>query len=99
MFDNALDDAVTHERLAKATRLREEGIEPFPHIPSGERTEIAKLHAAHDSSELEAGEHLHLRYRLAGRIVSRRGHGKTTFIDLRDFSGQIQLAVRHDTLG
>jgi lysyl-tRNA synthetase, class II len=99
MFDNALDDAVTHERLAKAARLREEGIEPFPHIPPGERTEIAKLHAAHDPSELEVGEHPRLRYRLAGRIVSKRGHGKTTFIDLRDFSGQIQLAVRHDTLG
>jgi lysyl-tRNA synthetase, class II len=99
MFDNALDDAVTHERIAKTARLREEGIEPFPHIPSGERTEIATLHAAHDPSALEAGEHPRLHYRLAGRIISRRGHGKTTFIDLRDSSGQIQLAVRHDTLG
>ena len=33
MFDNALDDPVTHERLAKADRLRAQGIEPFPHIP------------------------------------------------------------------
>ncbi|MFZ1155763.1 MAG: lysine--tRNA ligase [Solirubrobacteraceae bacterium] len=99
MFDNALDDAVTHERAAKADRLRTEGIDPFPHIPEGERTEIAVLHAAHDPSALEAGEHPSFTYRLAGRIISRRGHGKTTFMDLRDFSGQIQLAVRYDTLG
>jgi lysyl-tRNA synthetase, class II len=99
MFDDALDDVVTHERLAKADRLRAQGIEPFPHIPSGERTEIAALYAAHDPSELKAGEHPRFTYRLAGRVISRRGHGKTTFIDLRDFSGQIQLAVRYDTLG
>ncbi len=48
---------------------------------------------------MQAGEHPHFSYRIAGRIISRRGHGKTTFIDLRDYSGEIQLAVRHDTLG
>jgi lysyl-tRNA synthetase, class II len=104
MLDNALEDADRseigqHERLAKAERLRAEGIEPFPHIPHSERTEIAMLHSTHDPAELKAGEHPRFAYRLAGRIISRRGHGKTTFIDLRDFSGQIQLAVRHDTLG
>jgi lysyl-tRNA synthetase, class II len=99
MFDDAPDDPVTHERLAKADRLRVQGVEPFPHIPSAERTEIAKLLAAHDPSELKAGEHPHFAYRLAGRVISRRGHGKTTFIDLRDFSGEVQLAVRHETLG
>ena len=99
MFDNALDDAVTHERLAKTERLRAQGIEPFPHIPSAERTPIAELYAAHDPAELRAGEHRDFAYRLAGRLISRRGHGKTTFLDLRDSSGQIQLHVHHDTLG
>jgi len=99
MFDSALDDAVTHERLAKANRLRTAGIEPFPHIEPGERTQAAVVHGAHDPAVLEAGEHPQLRYRLAGRLISRRGHGKTTFMDLRDSSGSIQLCVRHDTLG
>jgi lysyl-tRNA synthetase class 2 len=88
-----------YERRAKAERLREQGIEPFPHIARGERTEIAKIHASHDPAELKAGEHPSFSYRIAGRVTSRRGHGKTTFIDLRDYSGEIQLAVRHDTLG
>ncbi len=99
MLDNALDDPVTHERLAKTERLRAQGIEPFPHVPSAERTFVAELYAAHDPAELQAGEHRDFAYRLAGRLISRRGHGKTTFLDLRDSSGQIQLHVHHDTLG
>jgi lysyl-tRNA synthetase class 2 len=99
MFDEAAGDDVTHERIAKAKRLRAAGVEPFPHIPRAERTQIAALHARHDPSELKAGEHPSLTYRLAGRIIARRGHGRTAFVDLRDSSGQIQLAVRQDTLG
>jgi lysyl-tRNA synthetase class 2 len=99
MFDETLDDAVTHERIAKANRLREQGIEPFPHIRAGEPTHISELHATHDPAELTAGEHPRFEYRIAGRLISRRGHGKTTFMDLRDFSGQIQLWVHEDTLG
>lgn len=99
MFDETLDDAVTHERIAKAERLREQGVEPFPHIRAGGRTDIRELHATHDPAELKAGEHRNFEYRIAGRLISRRGHGKTTFMDLRDFSGQIQLWVNEDTLG
>lgn len=99
MFDDALEDAATHERIAKAQRLRAEGIEPFPHIQGDPRTPIAALHERHDPAELNAGEHPEHEYRLAGRIIARRGHGKTAFVDLRDSSGQIQLAVRQDTLG
>ncbi|HEX5308599.1 MAG TPA: lysine--tRNA ligase [Solirubrobacteraceae bacterium] len=99
MFDDALEDAATHERIAKAQRLRAEGIEPFPHIGGEPRTPIARLHERHDPSALKAGEHSEHEYRLAGRIIARRGHGKTAFVDLRDSSGQIQLAVRQDTLG
>jgi len=92
-------DAAAQERLAKAQRLRAQGVDPFPHIAPGERTAIASLFERHDPAELAAGEHPQLRYRLAGRVIARRGHGKTAFLDLRDSSGQIQLAVRHDTLG
>ncbi|HEU0251339.1 MAG TPA: lysine--tRNA ligase [Solirubrobacteraceae bacterium] len=99
MFDDTHEDAATHERIAKAKRLRAGGVEPFPHIQGGERTQIAALHERHDPAELKAGEHPALTYRLAGRVIARRGHGKTAFIDLRDSTGQIQLAVRQDTLG
>src|SRR5436189_1097852 len=88
------------ERRAKMERLRAEGVEPYPHGSWMEgRTLIRDLLAAHDASRLQAGEHRDMRYLVAGRLVSRRGHGKTSFLDLRDLSGSIQLVVRADALG
>jgi lysyl-tRNA synthetase class 2 len=95
----ALDDAATHERIAKAERLREAGIDPFPHIERRPRAWAADVLGAHDPGELKHGEHPSLAYRVAGRLISRRGHGKTTFIDLRDASGEIQLVAKAQTLG
>ena len=55
--------------------------------------------AAHDPAALEQGAHPELRYVVAGRLISRRGHGKTAFLDLRDLSGSIQVVLRVDSLG
>ena len=93
------DSEGSGERLAKVARLREAGIDPFPHVHSGGRTWIADLLEEHEPTALGPGEHPDFSYRIAGRVIARRGHGKTSFIDLRDSSGQIQLAVRQDTLG
>jgi lysyl-tRNA synthetase, class II len=84
------------ERRAKLERLREAGFDPFPHTFAG-RTEIAAVRAENDG--LEAGEETDRSYRVAGRIMGRRGMGKAAFIDLRDGSGQIQLQSRLDVLG
>jgi lysyl-tRNA synthetase class 2 len=84
------------ERRAKLERLRAAGIEPFPHEFS-DRTEIAELRAAHQG--LAAGEETDSRYRVAGRIAARRGHGRAAFIDIADGSGRIQLHGREDLLG
>ncbi len=94
--EEAPESNVLAERREKLERLREAGVEPFPHEFDG-RTEIAAVHAAHDA--LEDGEETDDAYRVAGRIVARRGHGKAAFIDLVDASGQIQLHSRADVLG
>jgi lysyl-tRNA synthetase, class II len=84
------------ERRAKLERLREAGIEPFPHsFP--DRTEIAAVRESHD--DLESGEETGDRYRIAGRLTARRGHGKAAFLDLRDGTGQLQVQARVDELG
>ncbi|HEY7891781.1 MAG TPA: lysine--tRNA ligase [Solirubrobacteraceae bacterium] len=99
-WDQALEELAGNERRAKVKRLREEGIDPYPPVTLWEtRTRIAEVLAAHDPAALEHGEHPELSYTVAGRLVSRRGHGKTTFMDLRDLSGQIQLFVNQDNLG
>jgi lysyl-tRNA synthetase class 2 len=84
------------ERREKLERLRSAGVDPFPHSFAG-RAEIAEVRAAHEG--LEAGVETEDRYRVAGRIAARRGHGKAAFIDLVDRSGRIQLHAREDLLG
>jgi lysyl-tRNA synthetase, class II len=84
------------ERRAKLDRLREGGIEPFPHA-FPDRTEIAAVREAHEG--IEPGVETSERYRIAGRLIARRGHGKASFLDLRDGTGQIQVQGRVDELG
>lgn len=36
---------------------------------------------------------------VAGRIMSRRGHGKVSFIDLQDSEGRIQIFIKQDVIG
>jgi lysyl-tRNA synthetase, class II len=87
---------VLRDRREKLSRLRDAGVDPFPHSFE-EREEIAEVRAAHEG--LAAGIETDSRHRVAGRIVARRGHGKAAFIDLRDGSGQIQLHATADKLG
>src|SRR5688500_15773230 len=84
------------ERRAKLERLREAGVEPFPHeFP--DRDEVASVPAEHDG--LEAGEETEHTYRVAGRIAASRDMGKVAFLDLVDRSGKIQLQSREADLG
>ena len=85
------------DRRAKLQRLQEAGIEPFPHAFPGV-VPIADIRDAHDG--IEAGDELpDATYRIAGRIVQRRGMGGATFVDLVDRSGKIQLHAKRDDLG
>ena len=86
----------TDDRRAKLERLRDAGVEPFPHT-FADRTEIATVRASHDG--LEAGAETDDRVRIAGRLTARRGMGKASFLDLRDGTGQIQVQARLDDLG
>ena len=87
---------VLADRRAKLERLRGQGVEPFPHgFP--DRTEIAAVRERHDG--IEAGAETDDRVRVAGRLTARRGHGKASFLDVRDGSGQIQVQARLDDLG
>jgi lysyl-tRNA synthetase, class II len=87
---------VLKDRREKLERLRDAGIEPFPHA-FADREDIAEVRAAHEG--LVPGMETESRHRVAGRLVGRRGHGKACFLDLRDGTGQIQLHAREDLLG
>jgi lysyl-tRNA synthetase class 2 len=84
------------QRRAKLAALRDRG-NPFP---NDFRRDIlaAALHAHYDRKSVDELDQLARRVRVAGRLMSRRIHGKTSFAHVQDMSGQIQLFVTRDTL-
>lgn len=61
------------------------------------RDEIGPLRAAYE--HLAAGEDSGATYRVAGRVMARRVHGKVSFLVLKDFTGELQLFAQLDALG
>jgi lysyl-tRNA synthetase class 2 len=81
------------DRRAKLERLREQGIEPYPHQCEG------VVPTSDVVDDLEPGEESGRAYRVAGRMAARRDQGGAAFIDLTDRSGKLQLHAKRDVLG
>jgi lysyl-tRNA synthetase class 2 len=91
-------DSTLELRREKARRLRDGGHDPFPHS-FAPRQHAATVLAAHDPEALEPGKHERFEYSVAGRLVARREHGKSAFLDLQDQTGTIQVYARRADLG
>ncbi len=61
-----------------------------------ERTPVAELRAR--AASLEAGAETGETYRVAGRVLGRRGQGKVSFLDLVDRTGELQLMAPVDRM-
>jgi lysyl-tRNA synthetase class 2 len=85
---------VVADRIRKLEQLRERGIEPFAYS-------YDVTHTTAQAKQLvpEGGTDSGAQVRTAGRLVSMRGHGKTSFAHLADRAGKIQLYFRKDELG
>ena len=89
-----------HEiRLQKLEELREMGIDPYPYdFEVTHRSRQILDNPAlirkngQDERELE-------RVSVAGRIMTRRIMGKSTFFNLQDAEGEIQVYIRRDDVG
>ena len=84
-----------HEKLQD---LRENGIAPYIDRFKVD-TAIQSLvddFALESKEELEEKDHTCI---LAGRIMTRRKHGKTTFVNIQDSTGQIQVFINKNALG
>lgn len=85
-------------RRDKLRELREKGIDPFG--GRYERSHLAsEIHAAYGDRTKETLAEKPPRVAIAGRIMSKRGHGKAAFAHIEDVSDRIQIYVRLDTVG
>ncbi len=91
-------------RLAKVSRLREMGIDPYPTTAERSHTTAAALATfataeAADPSGLDAEGTLAEPVTVVGRIVAQRQMGKSLFMPVEDGSGRLQLYLRRNDLG
>ncbi|NQT20376.1 MAG: lysine--tRNA ligase, partial [Planctomycetes bacterium] len=85
-------DKQREDRLRKLEELRSRGINPY-----GRRFEVtgSLKDLVQGFSDASAGE----RVVGAGRIVANRPHGKAAFLNLRDWTGRVQVYLRKDRVG
>ncbi len=84
---------LTEERRRKLAVLREKGIDPFS-------SRFERTLTAREGKELfEAGKLDDESHFFAGRIMSLRSHGKSTFAHIQDMTGRLQVYFKLDTVG
>lgn len=81
------------DRLRKLDILRQNKIDPYP-AKSWKKHLVSDIMDKFD--ELQSKGRV---VRVSGRIVSKRGHGNLTFVNIKDSSGRLQLAVSKRDVG
>ena len=92
------ESELIRSRLNKLARLREKGIDPYPHRYSRSHTARQALDLFTSVEESVAEEPRTDSVSVGGRVAVFRGMGRATFADLVDGSGRIQLLFRRNNL-
>lgn len=79
-------------RMEKLEELKKAGHNPF------EITKFDVTNYSQDIKETFDAQKL-MSVKIAGRIMSKRGHGKASFLDIQDCQGRIQIYVKLDEIG
>ena len=79
------------DRLEKLEKLRAMGIDPYGKRYNGQKSLVSIVEDYHG----EEGK----RVRAAGRISRLRPHGKASFLDIKDWTGKVQLYIKQDEVG
>jgi lysyl-tRNA synthetase class 2 len=91
------DNKQVSERRQKLAELRKRG-NAYPNDFA--RTALAAdLHKHHDNDDAEQLGAGTVHVCVAGRMMTRRIHGKSSFADIQDVSGRIQLYLPRERLG
>ncbi len=75
-------------RKKKLEDLKKRGYDPYK-INGFHKTSISEIKANFSEGKF---------VRIAGRLISQRAHGKSCFVDIKDFTGKIQGYARKDVL-
>lgn len=94
MFENKY----IQQRIEKADKLREVGINPYSNDSSRNCTISKYLNVNDDIFNLEDKRDSNRTYTIAGRIKLFRLMGKASFIKIEDESGMLQVYVARDNL-
>ncbi|HVO12406.1 MAG TPA: lysine--tRNA ligase [Vicinamibacteria bacterium] len=86
------------QRLAKARELAALGVPLYP-TRFARTHRLGELVSAYGGRTLEELEALALEVRVAGRVLTKRGHGKASFATLGDGESRLQVYVRSDEVG
>ncbi len=81
------------DRLRKLNTIIEKGINPYP-AKVKRKIDISKIKKKFNDY-LSKNEKVHI----AGRIMTKRGHGNLSFCHLQDGSGKIQIALSKKDIG
>ncbi len=85
-------------RIEKLKALQEKGINPYPSAAFPQSHHSTDILAQYP--HLQPGEHAEGdKVSLAGRLMTIRGMGKSSFAHLQDAKGRIQIYVRLDVIG
>jgi lysyl-tRNA synthetase class 2 len=92
-----MEEDLLKERYDKLNKLKEMNIDPYPY--KYEITGRAK-DIGEKFKDIAIGEHKEdAVYSAAGRVISIREHGKSSFANIKDASGKIQLYIKLDIVG
>ncbi len=94
----AFENQYVQQRIEKAERLRELGINPYANNSERNTTIVKYLYVNSDVAELEERRDENRRYIVAGRIKFFRLMGKASFLKIEDESGILQVYVARDNL-
>jgi lysyl-tRNA synthetase, class II len=90
-----LDD-LRATRREKVAQIRAGGDDPYP-VSFSPTHAIAEVRDAHEG--IEPGTETGVQVVVAGRLMTKRGHGRLAFGDLREGGSQIQLFCQQKVLG
>jgi lysyl-tRNA synthetase class 2 len=91
MEQTKTEQQIRNERIQKLNMIKDAGVDPYP--AKSKRTnynaDITKSFKSFNNKKVT----------VVGRVMSLRTHGRISFATIKDFSGEIQLAFKEDTLG